>query len=182
MKTTNILKRLFKKFFIFFGIIITFLAVLGLITYKPLPDNKQTPTYAYMPNIETLVKEPLLTQLKEQQNKSGVYPLANGRDAFLARLALIENAKHSLDLQYYIWHDDISGRLLAQRILASANRGIKVRMLLDDHTMSGMDGIIATLNQHQNIEVRLFNPYMQRSFRPLGYLSDFFSFKSPYAQ
>lgn len=51
---------------------------------------------------------------------------------------------------------------------------MRVRLLLDDHTMAGMDAMIATLNQHPNIEVRLFNPYMQRGFRPLGYLSDFF--------
>lgn len=155
--------------------LVVVLGVVGLITRKALPDNSERIMSSYFPpNPEGSLAKLLANDLSSNAEKSGIYPLANGRDAFLARLALVETAQYSLDLQYYIWHDDISGRLLAQSLLRAAERGVRVRLLLDDHTMAGMDPMIATLNQHPQIEVRLFNPYMQRGFRPLGYLSDFF--------
>lgn len=156
-------------------ILIVGLVVLGLLTHKSLPDNSNRTASTHLPpNPDGHFFKILEDDLSTHTGKSGIYPLANGRDAFLARLALVESAQYSLDLQYYIWHDDISGRLLAQSLYKAAERGVRVRLLLDDHTMAGMDAMIATLNQHPNIEVRLFNPYMQRGFRPLGYLSDFF--------
>lgn len=99
--------------------------------------------------------------------------MRGGRDAFLARLALTESAQNTLDVQYYIWHDDISGRLLLQSLYKAAERGVRVRLLLDDNNTGGMDELLAAVNAHKNIEVRLFNPFMQRGFRPVAYLSDF---------
>lgn len=127
-----------------------------------------------MPSPDGNIVKRLLPEIIEHSGESGIYKLSNSRDAFLARLALVEMAEQSLDLQYYIYHDDISGRLLSQRLIAAADRGVRVRLLLDDHTMAVMNGVIRTLDDHDNIEVRLFNPYMQRCFRPLGYLTDFF--------
>lgn len=155
--------------------LVAVLGVVGLATKKNLPDNSGRTASTYLPpKADGVLGQAFAAQMEAQPGKSGIYPLADGRDAFLARLALAEAAQYSLDLQYYIWHDDISGRLLAQSLLKAAERGVRVRLLLDDHTMAGMDPMIATLNHHPNIEVRLFNPYMQRSFRPVGYLSDFF--------
>lgn len=156
-------------------ILMVVLVIICLITHKNLPNNSNRSISTYLPpNPEGRFAQLLAQDLSAHAGKSGIYPLANGRDAFLARLALVEMAQYSLDLQYYIWHDDISGRLLAQSLYKAGERGVRVRLLLDDHTMAGMDAMIATLNKHPNIEVRLFNPYMQRRFRPLGYLSDFF--------
>lgn len=155
--------------------IVVAVLVLAVLTYRQLPDNTQKSIPHHLtPNLDGAIAKRLLPQISQHAKESGIYMLADSRDAFLARLALVEKAEQSLDLQYYIYHDDLSGRLLSQRLIAAADRGVRVRMLLDDHTMAGMDGVIKALDDHQNIEVRLFNPYMQRQFRPLGYLTDFF--------
>ncbi|WP_234395946.1 phospholipase D-like domain-containing protein [Neisseria wadsworthii] len=147
----------------------------ALITYKSLPENVGRKESTRLPvNPEGNMAKHLVREVAAHKGESGLYPLAGGRDAFAARLALAENAQYSIDVQYYIWHDDVSGRLLMQSLKKAADRGVRVRMLLDDNTMAGMDGLLAALNSHPNIEVRLFNPFMQRGFRPLGFLSDFF--------
>lgn len=147
----------------------------ALITYKSLPENVGRKESIRLPvNPEGNMAKHLVREVAAHKGESGLYPLAGGRDAFAARLALAENAQYSIDVQYYIWHDDVSGRLLMQSLKKAADRGVRVRMLLDDNTMAGMDGLLAALNSHPNIEVRLFNPFMQRGFRPLGFLSDFF--------
>lgn len=139
-----------------------------------LPDNSQrNPSSALAINPQSPLVKRLLPEVNEHKGKTGVYMLYDGRDAFLARLALIEKATVSIDVQYYIWHDDLSGRLLLNRLYDAANRGVRVRLLLDDNVTKGTDDLLATFNQHPNIEVRLFNPFMQRHMRMLGYLTDF---------
>ncbi|WP_066799878.1 phospholipase D family protein [Moraxella oblonga] len=175
MTVLNFTKKWIKRMAVFLIAFVLILVLTALLTYKALPDHGAKSVSEHIkPNPQGAIASHLLPALAKEPQKSGIYPLANSRDAFLARLALIETASQSIDLQYYIYHDDISGRLLSQRLLAAADRGVRVRLLLDDHTMAGMDGVIAALDDHDNIEVRLFNPYMQRGFRPLGYLSDFF--------
>ena len=115
-----------------------------------------------------------ITPLVEQHPEhSGVYPLAEGLDAFAARYLLISLAECTLDIQYYIWQNDMSGRLLFSALLEAAARGVKVRLLLDDNNTMGLDKTLSELNRHENIEVRLFNPFSFRSLRMLGYLTDF---------
>ncbi len=82
-------------------------------------------------------------------------------------------AEHTLDVQYYIWQDDMSGRLLFSALLAAAKRGVRVRLLLDDNNTPGLDDILRLLDSHPRIEVRLFNPFSFRLLRPLGYITDF---------
>ncbi len=89
--------------------------------------------------------------------------LHNNDDALAWRIALIEQAQHSIDAQYYSWHLDMTGLLLIDRLIDAADRGVRVRILLDDIHMFGLDRQIATLNRHDNIEVRLFNPFTYRS-------------------
>src|SRR5262245_9962362 len=108
------------------------------------------------------------------RGKSGIHPLDNGRDAFAARVVLARAADRSLDVQYYIWHEDTSGGLLAQELWQAAERGVRVRLLLDDNNTRGLDEAIAALDAHPNIEVRLFNPYANRGWR-LGELATDFS-------
>jgi putative cardiolipin synthase len=88
--------------------------------------------------------------------ESGVAYVRCGRPALEGRLALADLAERSLDLQYYIWDADISGRLLADRIVRAAERGVRVRILLDDIGIAGRDASIARLSAYPNIEIRAF--------------------------
>ena len=96
--------------------------------------------------------------------QTGFYPLSHNYDAFSARIALIEEAKHTLDLQYFIFAQDETSIAIVQRILNAADRGVKVRILLDDLLQNGNDKIIASLAKHPNIEIKLFNPTHFRKF------------------
>jgi len=104
---------------------------------------------------------------------SGIYPLEEGLDAFAARYQLIAMAEQTLDIQYYIWQNDMSGRLLFSAILDAAERGVRVRLLLDDNNTMGLDSTLSELCRHDNIQIRLFNPFSFRTLRALGYLTDF---------
>ncbi len=103
----------------------------------------------------------------------GILALDDSLDAFAARYRLVEMAERSLDIQYYIWEDDMSGRLLLSVILDAASRGVQVRMLLDDNNTVGMDDTLRILDAHPNIQLRLFNPFSFRTLRAIGYLTDF---------
>ncbi len=94
---------------------------------------------------------------------SGVRILDGGADAFTERLALIESAQRSVDAQYYIWNSDLTGQYMAQALYAAAERGVHVRLLLDDINVAGRDATIAALDAHRNIEIRIYNPFPQRS-------------------
>ena len=88
------------------------------------------------------------------------------------RLALIDSARVSLDLQIFIWARDFSGRLLISRMLKAADRGVRVRLLVDDFPTRGRDREIAVLDQHPNVEIRLWNPGSQRQLgRNLTFLA-----------
>jgi putative cardiolipin synthase len=104
---------------------------------------------------------------------SGVYELRDGSDALAARLLLIDAAEKSLDVQYYIWRNDLSGTLLFEALLRAADRGVQVSLLLDDNNTTGLDERLAALDAHAKIEVRLFNPFLMRRWRTLGYLTNF---------
>jgi len=104
---------------------------------------------------------------------SGVYALQNATDAFAARYLLASAAERTLDVQYYIWHRDLSGTLLMQTLVDAADRGVRVRLLLDDNNTAGLDEALAALDAHPRIEVRLFNPFAIRTPRFAGYLTDF---------
>jgi len=96
--------------------------------------------------------------------RSGFRLLSTGLDAFVARAILIELAERTLDLQYYIFHPDQTGSLVIDRLIAAADRGVWVRLLLDDWgTLEKNDAAVAVLDSHPNIEIRLFNPYVHRS-------------------
>src|SRR5258706_4079789 len=99
--------------------------------------------------------------------KAGIYAIPVPSDAFAARVLLAAAAERSLDLQYYVWHGDQTGTLLFEAIKRAADRGVRVRMLLDDATTSGLDDTILALDAHPNIEIRLYNPMMIRSNRLL---------------
>lgn len=101
--------------------------------------------------------------------KSGVMPLGEPVPAFTSRVYLAQGAQSSLDVMYYIWHDDLSGLLLLEALRDAANRGVRVRLLLDDNGIGGLDPILAAMNQLPNFSVRLFNPSTIRSPKMAGY-------------
>jgi putative cardiolipin synthase len=105
--------------------------------------------------------------------RSGYYPLPDGRDAFAARALLASKAQRSLDVQYYIWHNDVTGGLLFDALRAAADRGVRVRLLLDDNHTGDIDQVLLALDAHPNIEVRVFNPFPIRKPRMIGFLTDF---------
>lgn len=95
---------------------------------------------------------------RQPAGESGFRLLPASADAFAARVRMIRAAETSLDVQYYIVHDGLSTRALVEEMLKAADRGVRVRMLLDDIGTSGSDYEIATLAAHPNILIRIFNP------------------------
>ena len=104
---------------------------------------------------------------------SGIHALPIAADAFAARMLLAAAAQRSIDAQYYIWHGDQTGRLLFDALANAANRGVRVRMLVDDQNTRPIEADLAALAARPNIEVRLYNPFAQRNARFLDYLGDF---------
>lgn len=92
-------------------------------------------------------------------NVSGFRLLISGEDAFGALAALIDGAERSLDLQYYLIRSDASSRALMRRVRAAADRGVRVRLLLDDLNTTGQDAGLLRFTAHPNVEVRLYNPF-----------------------
>ena len=112
-------------------------------------------------------------RMTELNGPSGINLIPRGPDAFLARLTLVDLAERSLDLQYYSWHDDTVGKLLIGAVMRAADRGVRVRLLIDDVGASPDDRTLLLLDAHPNIEVRLFNPISSRSVKALWMISDF---------
>lgn len=102
------------------------------------------------------------------RDHSGFRLLDGSYDGLAARLALIDSAVSSIDIQTYLWYPDNSGRLLLERAVEAAKRGVHVRLLVDDLLTIGLDQTIYELNQHPNIEFRLFNPWGERSMLARG--------------
>ncbi|MCZ8548603.1 phospholipase D family protein [Mesorhizobium qingshengii] len=98
------------------------------------------------------------TAEKIKTGKSGLLLISDNYDAFAARVLAARSAIRSLDLMYYLWHDDHTGRLLLQEVLRAAQRGVHVRMLLDDVNPRKSDSAYLALSNHPNIELKLFNP------------------------
>jgi putative cardiolipin synthase len=94
--------------------------------------------------------------------KSGFLLLENSAESLKWRLALIDEARHSLDVQYYLWYGDDSGDLLLKRCLDAAKRGVRVRLIADGLILIGQGETIASLETYPNIEVRIFNPFEQQ--------------------
>lgn len=101
--------------------------------------------------------------LGEHPGLSGFMLLPSGVDAFASRVTLADQAQHSLDVQYYMIHSDTTGKLLLDRFLAAADRGVRVRILIDDLHAFESDEQVASLNLHANFEIRVFNPWRWRN-------------------
>ena len=126
------------------------------------------------PIAETRLARSVAPRAQQHPGQSGIVELRDGREAFAARVLLADNAERTLDLQYYIWRNDMSGALLFAALCRAADRGVRVRLLLDDNNTSGLDNFLGALASHPNIQVKLFNPFRLRRWRALEYLTDFF--------
>ncbi|MGG2399166.1 phospholipase D family protein [Pseudomonas sp. SH1-B] len=115
------------------------------------------PSHALSPAASSFGQQ-LQAQTARHPGQSGFHLLAASDQAFAARAELIRAARSSLDLQYYIVHDGLSTRALIDELLAAADRGVRIRILLDDTSSDGHDYQIALLAAHHNVQVRVFNP------------------------
>jgi cardiolipin synthase C len=147
---------------------------LGLAGCASLPSRDgQQPSTGITGTAHTRLAQAIDPGAAANAGKSGIYALEHPHDAFAARVILARAAESSLDVQYYIWHGDTTGYLLFAELWDAAERGVRVRLLLDDNGIGGLDATVAALDSHANIEVRLFNPFVNRSSRMLGYVTDF---------
>ena len=105
------------------------------------------------------------------ENESGFYPVYDGIDSLALRLLMAERAERSIDAQYFLIHDDLVGNVFINALLRAANRGVRVRLLVDDIQAKGYDAGFAALDSHENFELRIFNPFGHRKFRALDVTS-----------
>jgi putative cardiolipin synthase len=146
--------------------------LLGACGMLPSLEDRSTST-ALLDTDATRLGRALAPRVDAHPGRSGIYPLPDGRDAFAARVLLAQAAERTLDAQYYIWRNDMTGTLLFEALHAAADRGVRVRLLLDDNRTSGLDTTLAALDAHPHIEVRLFNPFVIRQPRLIGFITDF---------
>ena len=161
------------KFLVKLVVIVVLAIIAGRLLF-PLPDIAgRTPETAMPLAPGSRMGQRVLAGSRDHPGLSGVAALASGNDALASRLSLIDEAEHSIDAQYYIWHDDLSGIILLDALDRAAKRGVRVRLLLDDNGVPGLDSYLATLNAQENFQIRLFNPSTVRRPKMAGYALDF---------
>ncbi len=129
-------------------------------------------TTAFAEHESTAIGARLAELAADHPGHSGFAIIRYGQPALAARIALADLAEKSLDVQYYIWEADATGRILTERLVRAADRGVKVRVLVDDINLSGRDTRVAALDAHPGIEIRIFNPFKYRRFRVLDFATD----------
>ena len=139
-------------------------AMLAAYSYGRFAERARgEPSYAFYGSYpQTPLDERIAALTSGKGAGSGLVMLSSNLDAFAARALSARAAHRSLDLMYYIWNDDLTGGLLMRETIAAAERGVRVRLLLDDIGVSGFDKAFLALASHPNIELRLFNPTRAR--------------------
>lgn len=128
-----------------------------------ISETGTTDTYLGKRVAELMVEHP--------EDESGFYAVYDGKDSLALRLLMMERAEHTIDAQYFLIHDDLVGRVFVNAMIRAADRGVRVRFLLDDVLSQGLDPGLATLDSHENIEVRIYNPFAHRKARALDVTS-----------
>jgi len=153
---------------------IALLAALLLSACATAPfDYPREESYAIDASTPTALKAGVDAWRADHPGPSGFYPLVDGMSALGARIRLIEAAERSIDAQYFLMKGDTAGWIFTGALVAAADRGVRVRFLLDDVFTTVKDEELALLNNHPNIEVRLFNPVSRRGIGALNFLGDF---------
>jgi putative cardiolipin synthase len=133
-------------------------------TTAPKEVAEPEPSYALEPGKDGAFADLEATFAeKHGEQKSGFYLFDNNAKSLHQRLMLIDEARYSLDIQYYLWYGDDSGELVFKRVMDAAGRGVRVRLITDDVLLASEDETIAVINAHPNVEGRLFNPWRQHS-------------------
>jgi putative cardiolipin synthase len=141
------------------------LALAGCATLPPGADHPRTTSTSFAAPLPTALGRQAAEQARLHPELSGVRLLARGVDGLVLRTQMIRAAQRSLDVQYYIFVEDYTGKVLLDAVLDAAKRGVRVRVLVDDlnlHGRSETRETLAALDQHENIEMRVFNPFAYR--------------------
>jgi putative cardiolipin synthase len=154
-----------------FALAVLFLAS-GASGCGSLPQVERKESHALLVHGGSRLERLVQARLAVQPGLTGAYPLADGTDAFGARVGLVRAAARTLDVQYYILEPDETGFAFLAELLSAADRGVRVRLLLDDIHTAGLQDMLAAAASHPNIEVRLFNPFVHRRARWLDALTD----------
>ncbi|MBN3786855.1 phospholipase D family protein [Burkholderia sp. Ac-20353] len=150
------------------------LSLLALVACASLPPQAdREPTHAITDTGNTRLGIAFRPQAAAHPGQDAFHLLRDPVDALDARVLLADRADRSLDLQYYIWHDDLTGHALADAVLRAADRGVRVRVLLDDLGTNADDRKLLEISAHPNIDIRLFNPVASRTFKKLGAALEF---------
>ena len=145
------------------GLLLALLLAGGCAT---LPENYDRPvTYAYTETDDTAFGEARSDEKAAHAGESGFMLLENGLDAFVARAVMSHYAERSIDAQYFMIHNDQVAKLFIDQLLKAADRGVRVRLLVDDIDLGGRDLGAAILDSHPNMEVRIFNPFSRKASR-----------------
>jgi putative cardiolipin synthase len=129
-----------------------------------IPDgHRSEPSAAFSRPQETALGRAYAAAQAAHPGVSGFRLLNNGVSALMTRAAMADLAERAIDVQYYIFDNDDVGRFLIGRLLAAAERGVRVRILLDDHELDFEDDFLARLDAHPNIEIRVFNAFPGRA-------------------
>lgn len=148
-------------------VVLVALLVAGCAQLAPRPELR--PDAAVPIGLGTPIDERVGPSEASHPGRSGFRLVSEGPEAFAIRSYTALSAGRSLDVQTYIWHEDGTGVFLAYRVLQAADRGVKVRLLVDDMDARGKNYAFAALAAHPNIQVRMFNPFGSRS-GTLGFL------------
>lgn len=173
LETSTILVNIMKTKQIFrLAAVLLFLTAAGCAS---LPDNSSKhESSAYGdPGSTLLGKKYAERAVQHPQGQSAYHLLSDALDAFVARAALAQIAEHSIDSQYYMVHGDLVGLLYMDQLLKAADRGVKVRFLLDDMDEGTRDFSLAKFDFHPNIEVRIFNPFGRNTGKTIQFLTGF---------
>ena len=142
-------------------------------TSEPRAGYPRTPSRAFDEASSTRLGQFFGPAADKHPGLSGFSLLSQGREAFIARLALADLAERSLDMQYYVWEGDTTGRIILHHVMKAANRGVRVRLLVDDPFYKASDSVKASLDAHSNVEIRVFNPLTYRRWSILDFIFDF---------
>ena len=143
-----------------------------LVACATLPENFERPdSFAYTDTSDSRLGRAISDEKADHPGLSGFRLLASGLDAFVARAVLAQLADRSIDAQYYLYHNDLTGRLFTSQLVKAADRGVRVRLLVDDMDLAGRDMGAAALDSHPNMEVRIFNPFSRQSGRTLQFVT-----------
>jgi cardiolipin synthase C len=141
-------------------------------TRPPASDFKRETTSALPPDTQTRLGDALASREVAHPGENGFRLLSTGDTALQSRLALANAAQRTLDMQYYIAAEDDTGDLVLNAALRAADRGVRVRFLVDDLNFKDLGDVMATLNAHRNIEIRVFNPFSTASQGPVARVTD----------